>query len=275
MGQRFSEPIGIPPGDLSGLNFRMAMPHPSLRPWIELYYSIHRDVDASEQRVFNLYPDGGSTLSFLLLHGEVAGVRLSVSKQLCRTSFPAPYHRLSIRFRAGGVFALLGISAEDLEQPLCEQDLPELYGLLHASAGRSVPPEPFSVLDQFFLDRASATEPRRAIVPQWLDQFPESPSVLREALQRRGIQRRKLERAFRLETGLSPGQLYRILRVKRARSLLRSQLDMPLSDIAQACDYFDHPHFAREFCRVTSQTPGQYRARKLSQIYKPHRSAVQ
>lgn len=268
MDPLFREPIGIRPADLSGLSFRMARPHSGLQPWIELYYSIHGQPEDSKRRSFNLYPDGGSTLSFALVHGEVVGLRLSFSNQLCQANFPDPRHCLSVRFRPGGVFALLGVSAEDLDQPLDEQDHPALYLLMERLKGRPLTVEPFAVLDRLFLTGAKTVESRHAIIQRWLDHFPEHPRILRDALSQQGIQRRKLERAFRLETGLSPGQLSRILRVKMARGLLRNRPDLSLSHIAQVCDYFDHPHFVREFSRVTHQTPGQYRARKLSQIYK-------
>lgn len=268
MDQLFREPIGIRQADLSDLHFRMGIPHPWLKPWIELYYSTHRVTGSIEDKVFNLYPDGGTTLSLSLLHGEVVDMRLNSSHQLRQTNVPDPRQRLSVRFRPGGVFALLGIPADDLEYPLGARDHPALQELSDQWNGRFFPMQSFAALDRFFLIRAKAAEQQPAIIQPWLDHFPEHPRVLRDILSGRGIQRRKLERAFRLETGLSPGQLFRILRVKMARRLLRSRPDLSVSHVAQACDYFDHPHFVREFSRVTHQTPGQYRARKLSQIYK-------
>jgi len=189
MDQLFREPIGIRPADLSGLSFRMARPHSGLQPWIELYYSIHGQSEGSKRQSFNLYPDGGSTLSFALFHGEVVGLRLSFSNQLCQANFPDPRHCLSVRFRPGGAFALLGVSAEDFDQPLDEQDHPALYVLMERLKGRPFTVEPFAVLDRLFLAGAKTMESRHAIIQQWLNHFPEHPRILRDVLSRQGIQR--------------------------------------------------------------------------------------
>ncbi len=52
------------------------------------------------------------------------------------------------------------------------------------------------------------------------------------------------------------------MRVSLAKSLLRSNQDMPLADVAEKLGYNDQYHFIRQFKSVTGQTPGKYRKKK-------------
>ena len=80
------------------------------------------------------------------------------------------------------------------------------------------------------------------------------------------LSRRQFERRFKQETGLSPAQLQQLNRVKIARDLLSQSPELNLAQVAFDCGFYDQAHLHQHFVRVTQQTPGQYKKRKMSQI---------
>jgi transcriptional regulator GlxA family with amidase domain len=83
--------------------------------------------------------------------------------------------------------------------------------------------------------------------------------------------RRQFERRFKLETGFSPAQLQLLYKVKLARLLISRNPSCDLASIAQDAGFYDQSHFHQHFVRITGQTPGQYKKRKMSQISNFHR----
>jgi transcriptional regulator GlxA family with amidase domain len=69
---------------------------------------------------------------------------------------------------------------------------------------------------------------------------------------------RQLERAFLVETGLSPSDYYRTLRLKYARWLLTAS-DAPVNEIAFQCGFADASHFIRHFRTQFGMAPGRLR----------------
>jgi transcriptional regulator GlxA family with amidase domain len=73
-----------------------------------------------------------------------------------------------------------------------------------------------------------------------------------------GISVWKLDRAFRADVRLSPGDYLRRLRMERASDLLVHS-SLPVQEIGLACGYADPSAFVRAFRRVHRKTPGQVR----------------
>ena len=91
-----------------------------------------------------------------------------------------------------------------------------------------------------------------------------------ELIKNQAIGRRQLERKFQQEIGLSPLQLKQLNRVKQARKAISQNPVRPLIEVALDCGFYDQPHFIHHFQKITGQTPGQYKTRKMSQIYNTH-----
>ncbi|MFK8844084.1 helix-turn-helix transcriptional regulator [Streptomyces sp. Ac-502] len=72
-----------------------------------------------------------------------------------------------------------------------------------------------------------------------------------------GCSRFALYRAYRAEFGLTPSDYQRQLRLRHARTLLRSGA-APV-DAASATGFADRAHFSRWFQRVYGITPGTFR----------------
>ena len=68
----------------------------------------------------------------------------------------------------------------------------------------------------------------------------------------------QFERRFRRAFGTSPRQYLLRIRIEYASQLL-VETDQTVSEIAQACGFFDHAHFSRSFRRLMNSTPTEYR----------------
>lgn len=65
-------------------------------------------------------------------------------------------------------------------------------------------------------------------------------------------------RAFKKTTGQTPHQWLMAQRVQRAREFLRDT-ELPLAEVAVACDFYDQSHFNRVFSQAVGVSPGNWR----------------
>jgi len=74
-----------------------------------------------------------------------------------------------------------------------------------------------------------------------------------------GLSRRQLERLFMEKVAASPAHVYLLLRMERAKALLK-QTKTPLIEIALEIGFQDASHFCRAFKRIYGSTPGRMRS---------------
>lgn len=74
-----------------------------------------------------------------------------------------------------------------------------------------------------------------------------------------GISVGRLDRAFRADLKLSPGNYFRQMRMERASDLLIHS-SLSIHEVGLACGYTDFSAFVRAFRRTYSKTPRQFRA---------------
>lgn len=258
-------------GNLGHLGFQRFMPHVALRPWVQCYWVIQSRLTA-QGSTETLYPDGGTNINFYFTPDQEPRLSFYTRQIVNRVHLSGEQNCLGIRFRPGGVAQLLGIS------------MPEWIG------------REFSAIDLGFhplhelqkrLGELSTTQQRITLVEQWLlarmEQCSAQPGILQYLLpkliygadsietvcEQIAMSRRKLERKFHEEVGLSPGQIKQFGRIKLARKLISDQPHVPLVDVAHHVGFYDQAHFIRQFQKLTGLTPGQYRKKKLSQKYNP------
>lgn len=75
-----------------------------------------------------------------------------------------------------------------------------------------------------------------------------------------GLSERSLQRLVHRRLGLTPKWLIQRRRLHDAAEHLRDR-PTTISEVAAVLGYADQPHFARDFSRVTSMTPGEFVAR--------------
>ncbi len=77
------------------------------------------------------------------------------------------------------------------------------------------------------------------------------------------LSRTHFSRRFKAETGLSPSQYIRSIRIKRARELLETS-SLSVKEIAALVGAGDESHFLRAFKKVHGLSPTEYRRRYLA-----------
>lgn len=93
-------------------------------------------------------------------------------------------------------------------------------------------------------------------VREYLDEHFAKPVSLTELAALGGVSPFHLIRQFRLRYGLPPYMYLELVRVNRARQMLRE--GEPISRVAFATGFSDQSHLTRRFKRVVGVPPGQY-----------------
>jgi AraC-like DNA-binding protein len=255
--------------ELQHLGYRRALPAPALLPWVQSYWCITQDYIPREGFAENIYPDGGSSLYFRFATGaSEQQVNGALAQALTSTKLASRHEVFGVRFLPGGAFRLLGLPPLAPGTPPLDQaalGLPQLT-TLHAQLEAAVPTQRPALMDQWLLRRAASLDLHCGLLqmlwPRLADE--EFATLYTQA----GISRRSFERMFDQEVGLAPGQLRQLLRIRRARYLIKTSPTAALTDIAYACGYFDQAHFNRHFRALVGETPGQYRQRQAERRHK-------
>ncbi|MDR7091350.1 helix-turn-helix domain-containing protein [Cellvibrio fibrivorans] len=254
---------------LGHLGFQRFAPPLQLRPWVQCYWIARQDRLPEASVSETVYPDGGTTLVFNFAN-DYPDITFFATQTVGKMIFQGSVNRMGIRFHPGGAFQLLGLgmpdvigtelSADDLSMHSLLQLRDQLAELSHVS-------QRLTLIDQWLLDRVKKNNANIGFIQQLLPQLILTPQPLEQLSEHLPISRRQLERKFQLEVGFSPNQLKQLHRVKIARTLISQRPEQSLTDIGQDAGFYDQAHFIRHFHKITGQTPGEYRQRKMSQIY--------
>lgn len=254
---------------LGHLGFQRFAPPLQLRPWVQCYWIARQDRLPEASVSETVYPDGGTTLVFNFAN-DYPDITFFATQTVGKMIFQGSVNRMGIRFHPGGAFQLLGLgmpdvigselSADDLSMHSLLQLRNQLAELSHVS-------QRLTLIDQWLLDRVKKNNANIGFIQQLLPQLILTPQPLEQLSEHLPISRRQLERKFQLEVGFSPNQLKQLHRVKIARTLISQRPEQSLTDIGQDAGFYDQAHFIRHFHKITGQTPGEYRQRKLSQTY--------
>lgn len=255
---------------LGHLGFQRFAPHVLLRPWVQCYW-IAQQYRLPETSVSEtVYPDGGTTLIFNFTHSDFPDVTFFATQIVDKMVFQGPVHRMGIRFHPGGAFQLLKLgmhevkggklSADDLAIQSLMQLRDQLAELTHVS-------QRLTLIDNWLLDLVKQTNSSGGLIQQLLPQLILTQQPLEQLSESLSISRRQVERKFQLEVGCSPNQLKQLHRVRIARTLISQRPEQSLTEIGQDAGFYDQAHFIRHFHKITGQTPGEYRQRKMSQKY--------
>jgi len=91
-----------------------------------------------------------------------------------------------------------------------------------------------------------------------MEERMERGETIARIARRLGVSVWKLDRAFRADLRLSPGDYFRQMRMERASDLLIHS-SLPIHEVGLACGYTDYSAFVRAFRRVHRKTPSQLR----------------
>ena len=264
--QAFLPPIG----NLSHLGFCAFAPHSCLQAWVQCYWQTQRDIAPAEGFTEKLYPDGGTTLTFYFKSEQLPLIIFDARCELTSQHFEGYLDNIGVRFHPGGAFQLLGAQIEQtignslaatnlqlLNLPLLQQQLAE----------SKTNQQRLSLIENWLLQQAKYKRAKSGVIQHFWPLLVKTNNSLDVLTQSSSLSRRQIERKFQTEIGLSPAYVKLLHNVKFARRLITAEPTRLLTDIGLECGFYDQAHFIRQFRKVTAQTPGQYRQRKLSQIY--------
>lgn len=115
---------------------------------------------------------------------------------------------------------------------------------------------------QFSAQLAAQTAQRRPLrdVQQWITENPAADLSVDALAQRASLSPRHFARAFREETGMTPGRYVDRVRLEAARRCLEDTAD-GIGQVSRRCGYGTPEAMRRAFLRVLGASPAEYRRR--------------
>lgn len=259
----------IPAASFSTANIVVISAPASLSKWVQCLWLVS-DIQKNRQFIEEkVYPDAGTSLTFTI-NSTGASAQFFYNTQVFFQRWDMSNNYVSIRFKPGGAYALLGLDINDLANQ--EIDFEEL-SLAHRHQINALldllPVLSATEQIQLLKDWLITLSANAQIIPHQLDslllQTSNNLLIPREFAKSVGMSCRTLERHVHRHLGSTPNQLRRYAQIRYARRHLMTAKSS-ISDIALSCGYFDQAHFTNAFHTHSLETPLQYRKRKLSQI---------
>jgi len=265
---RSSGLIEQPTIELSHLGFRRYRPHPHLQHWVQHYWTAKQDNLTGAGFKETRYPDGGISLGFYFNDG-FPSLELQTQQVTNSIFIEKTIDSVGIYFRPGGIAKLFPIDINELSPTDNVIDILrfEIGDIQQQLAEINDHHARLMVLENWLLHRCSKQMPTLGLLQYFVPQLLAFNTPLDELIGKQSLSRRQLERLFQQGIGLSPAQFRQLHRIKQARQLISLDPLRPLTSIALECGFYDQSHFIRQFQKVTGQTPGQYKNRKMSQKY--------
>lgn len=197
-----------------------------------------------------------------LLDGRRATTHWNVCEQMARDYPDVAVEPDPIYVRDGPVATSAGVTAGiDLALALVEEDHGRDVALTIARHLVVFLRRPGNQA-QFSAQLAAQTARREPLrdVQQWITEHPEADLGVEALAARAGLSPRHFARAFRAETGVTPGRYVERVRVEHARRLLEDSRE-GIAQISRACGYGTPEALRRAFVRTLGQPPAEYRRR--------------
>lgn len=258
--------------ELAHLGFNRYLPQEYLRPWIQCYWVAQQYHLPSGGFTETLYPDGGTSLIFNFTDSAFPEVNFKASQIVSKILFQQNVDCVGIRFNPGGAFKLFGLNMGELINSTQQMDFFDAHvALLQPQLSElKTTASRLMTIENWLLTKARQQELGAGCFEHFVKHFLYADDNFDALVQQQSLSRRQLERKFQQEIGLSPAYLKQLHRVKKSRQLIAKNPALQLTQIAHDCGFYDQAHFIRHFHKITGQTPGQYKQRKMSQIYNSH-----
>ncbi|MFE1783430.1 GlxA family transcriptional regulator [Streptomyces sp. NPDC059506] len=197
-----------------------------------------------------------------LLDGRRATTHWSLCGHLARTHPAVDVDPEPIFVRDGNITTSAGVTAGiDLALTLVEEDHGRDTALAVARHLVVFLRRPGNQA-QFSAQLAAQTARREPLrqVQQWITEHPDADLSVENLADRAGLSPRHFARAFRSETGTTPGRYVERVRLEHARRLLEDTSD-GVGQISRACGYGTPEAMRRAFVKALDTSPAEYRRR--------------
>jgi hypothetical protein len=257
------------------MNYKTYQPHSDLGAFIKCYWTleVQAEVGAQRQRII---PEGCLEMAFIL--GDdikrytsedkfIIQPRAMVLGQITEPFFIEPtgyVNSFAVCFYPYGFANFVSTPIKDLanrETPLAvlfgEETAEELTQKITEAKDTKARME---IIESFFFKRLNNRVSIDDIVKKTIDaMFLTKGSIsIKSALHSDASKRRQLERNFTKQIGISPKQLGRVIRLQTALKMMLKQQHESLTTIAYDSDYYDQPHFIKDFKEFTGTTPRDF-----------------
>ncbi|OEK00544.1 AraC family transcriptional regulator [Roseivirga sp. 4D4] len=264
------------------MNYQTFEPHPDLSALVKFYWTLQVPFDPNNEKQ-KIIPDGCIEMTFnlkdkikryvseddYLLHPNAM-----IMGQRTKSYFIEPVgdvDSFAICFYPYGFANFVGSSLQELVD--IETPLETLFGkaaadtleekIIHAANTQ----ERIAVIEEFLLDRLNQNTTIENLVMTTVDALMETNgnTPINQILKDNLKQRRKLERDFRKQIGISPKQLGKVLRLHTALKMILNE-EESLTNIAYESECFDQAHFVKDFKEFIGTTPKEFLGNKHMEL---------
>jgi AraC-like DNA-binding protein len=265
---RFNQPV-------RSLNYQTFQPQPDLSSFVKCYWTLEvpADADRTRQRIL---PDGCIELFFIL--GDDIRRFTSESdfriqpREMVLGQITEPYfiqptgyvNSFAVRFYPYGFANFVSKPIHELANN--ETPISELFGegtaadLSRRMIDARDTQQRIKVIENFLLERLINKATISKIVASTVDALllAKGSSSIHTILKDNLSKRRKLEREFARQIGISPKQLGKVIRLQAVLKLLLDPKSGNLTQIAYENDYHDQAHFTKDFKEFTGTNPKHF-----------------
>jgi transcriptional regulator GlxA family with amidase domain len=230
-------------------------PQPALTGWL-------REHGPRAQRLVSVCTGAILLAAAGLLDGRRATTHWAYCDKLARDHPAVEVDPDPIYVRDGRVATSAGVTAGiDLALALVEEDLGRDVALALARHLVVFLRRPGNQA-QFSAQLAAQTAQREPLreVQRWITEHPGADLTVEALAARASLSPRHFARAFRTETGMTPGRYVDRVRLEHARRLLEDTGD-GIEEISRACGYGTPEAMRRAFVKSLGTAPAEYRRR--------------
>lgn len=259
--------------ELAHLGFQRVEPSNSLREFIECYWFIDATCTQANGYQEFLHPDGGMGLIFnygdtLSFNGEQKQTHTSLDGATTRTielGLGGCINAVGIRFKPAGASVFMGLPLSELKNhqlDVTDVKLKHLSGLYNILPSQKTLFTKIMAIEHALMKSRQEDKHISHLVHAAIDGITRTRGALamNDLAKQLNLSQRKLERLFKAQLGLSPGEFAKTVRVEHARHSLKNT-DISFADLACHLGFYDQAHFVKSFKSVVGLTPGQYRQR--------------
>ncbi|WP_327059399.1 AraC family transcriptional regulator [Lacibacter sediminis] len=247
--------------------FNSYTPAPSLQPYIEMYWQLSGFIQQKES--VTLMPDGGINL-LINIGEEITSTQFNKTIDHDTIYMVGPMLQTDVQLLTGKIL-LFGIKFRPGAFTYFHtyDSLNEVSNQFHEFTRKKFPDikrkktPPVTYLDQFYLDRFSAS--KNPLLPIVSDIIQSHGRLkIEEITKKHFITERSLERQFKQHIGITPKEFIDIERFNFAFATFQRRTGSSLLDIVWECGYYDHAHLTNDFKRYTGKPPSDFILSDLS-----------
>ncbi len=256
------------------MNYQTYQPHPDLSALVKFYWTLEVPYDPKNQKQ-KIIPDGCVEMTFnfkdkikryLSEDDYIVHPNAMIMGQRTKSYFIEPLgdvDSFAICFYPYGFANFVSTPLAELVD--VEAPLADLFGEKSATdleqkiIKAKNTQERIEIIEEFLLARLNQDSTIENLVKTTVDALlaTNGSSSINQLLKDKLSQRRKLERDFRKQIGISPKQLGKVLRLHTALKMLLNENES-LTSIAYENEYFDQAHFIKDFKEFIGTTPKDF-----------------